>query len=97
VQKSRTPLLILHGKDDTRVHPSQSMILYRYLKVLDQAPVRLVLYPGEGHGNTKAAARVDYAQRLMRWMEHYLTCDGGDPPPPELDLEVPTPPGATAG
>ena len=49
--KSRTPLLILDGKDDPRVHPSQSLELYRYLKVQSKAPVRLVLYPGEGHGN----------------------------------------------
>ncbi len=79
-QKHRTPLLILHGKEDTRVHPSQSLILYRYLKTLDQAPVRLVWYPGEGHGNRKAAARLDYAHRLVRWMEHYVTGPGGEKP-----------------
>jgi dipeptidyl aminopeptidase/acylaminoacyl peptidase len=77
----QTPLLILHGKEDTRVHPSQSLILYRYLKTLDQAPVRLVWYPGEGHGNRMAAARLDYAHRLVRWMEHYVTGPGGDKPP----------------
>lgn len=70
--KSRTPTLILHGKEDTRVHPSQSMELYRYLKTLGQTPVRLVLYPGEGHGNRRAAAQLDYAQRLMRWMDSFL-------------------------
>jgi dipeptidyl aminopeptidase/acylaminoacyl peptidase len=80
-QKHRTPLLILHGKEDTRVHPSQSLILYRYLRTLDQAPVRLVWYPGEGHGNRKAAARLDYAHRLVRWMEHYITGPGGEKPP----------------
>lgn len=81
VQKHKTPLLILHGKDDPRVHPSQSLELYRYLKVLGQAPVRLVLYPGEGHGNRKAAAQLDYAARLLRWMQHYLQGPGGEPPP----------------
>ena len=83
--QARTPILILHGKDDTRVHPSQSMILFRYLKTLGNVPVRLVLYPGEGHGNRKAASRLDYSMRLMRWMDHYLKGDGGDPPPPELE------------
>ncbi|MEJ2084428.1 MAG: S9 family peptidase [Acidobacteriota bacterium] len=39
-RQARTPILILHGKDDTRVHPSQSMILYRYLKTLGNVPVR---------------------------------------------------------
>jgi dipeptidyl aminopeptidase/acylaminoacyl peptidase len=59
--QAKTPLLIMHGKDDPRVHPSQSMELYRYLKTLGKVPVRMMLYPGEGHGNRKAASRIDYA------------------------------------
>jgi dipeptidyl aminopeptidase/acylaminoacyl peptidase len=89
VQRSKTPLLILHGREDTRVHPSQSMELYRHLKVLDQAPVRLVFYPGEGHGNRRAASRLDYSLRLMRWMQHYLQGPGGDAPPYALDYRLP--------
>ncbi len=85
VEKSRTPLLILHGKEDTRVHPSQSMELYRHLRHLGKTPVRLVLYPGEGHGNRKSAARFDYHLRMLRWFEHYLKGDGGEPPAPELE------------
>lgn len=85
VEQARTPLLILHGKDDTRVHPSQSMELYRHLKVLGKTPVRLVWYPGEGHGNRKAGARYDYNLRMMRWLNHYVKGPGGDPPPYELD------------
>lgn len=83
--QGRTPLLILHGKDDPRVNPGQSRELYRHLKLRGQAPVRLVLYPGEGHGNRKAASRLDYALRSLRWFEHYLKGPGGDPPP--IDLE----------
>ena len=86
-EQARTPILIMHGEEDTRVHPSQSMELYRYLKTLGNVPVRLVLYPGEGHGNRKAAARYDYSLRLMRWMNHYLKGPGGDPPPHELELD----------
>lgn len=88
VEKARTPLLILHGKNDTRVHPSQSLELYRYLKVLGQAPVRLVRYPGEGHGNRKAGARYDYNLRMMRWLTHYLKGPGGDPPAYDLDYGI---------
>ncbi|NVK21630.1 MAG: S9 family peptidase [Kangiellaceae bacterium] len=87
VKKAKTPLLIMHGENDTRVHPSQSMEMYRYLKTLGQAPVRLVLYPGEGHGNRKAAAQLDYSMRLMRWMDHYLKGDGGEPPAYDLKHE----------
>ena len=88
---ARTPLLILHGKDDPRVNVGQSRELYRHLKVRGQAPVRLVLYPGEEHGNRKAAARLDYSLRLFQWFEHYLTGPGGAPPPHTLDY------GLTAG
>ena len=84
-EKARTPLLIMHGKNDTRVHPSQSMELFRTLKVIGKTPVRLVWYPGEGHGNRKAGARYDYNLRMMRWFKHYLVSPGGDPPPFDLD------------
>jgi dipeptidyl aminopeptidase/acylaminoacyl peptidase len=86
---ARTPLLILHGKDDPRVNPGQSRELYRHLKLRGQAPVRLVLYPGEGHGNKKAAARLDYNLRMMAWLEHYLQGKGGAMPPSELDYKEP--------
>ncbi len=88
-KKARTPILILHGKDDTRVHPSQSMELYRYLKTIGECPVRLVMYPGEGHGNRKAASRLDYHLRMMQWMEHYLQGEGGEPPAFEIDYDLP--------
>jgi dipeptidyl aminopeptidase/acylaminoacyl peptidase len=85
VERHRTPLLILHGKDDPRVDVSQSREIHRHLKTLDQAPVRLVLYPGEGHGNRRAAARLDYNLRMMRWFEHYLLGSGEGIPPYAID------------
>ncbi len=83
--EGRTPLLILHGQADPRVHPSQSLEMYRYLRTWTDTPVRLVLYPGEGHGNARAAARLDYQLRMLQWFEHYLMGPGGEPPPHELD------------
>jgi len=97
VQKAKTPLLILHGKDDTRVHPSQSLELYRFVKEAGAAPVRLVWYPGEGHGNRKAAGRLDYNIRMMQWFEHYLKGSGGEPPPYELDYGQSEEKGQTKG
>jgi dipeptidyl aminopeptidase/acylaminoacyl peptidase len=85
--KSRTPLLILHGKDDPRVHPTQSLELYRYLKLHGRTPVRLVWYPGEQHGNRRAASRLDYNLRMMRWFEHYLKGAGGEPPPLQIEYD----------
>ncbi|RRS09272.1 S9 family peptidase [Pseudoalteromonas sp. J010] len=82
--QSKTPLLIMHGKDDPRVHPAQSMELYRYMKVQGK-DVRLVYYPGEGHGNRKVAAQYDYSLRLMRWMDNYLIEGKKDMPDYEID------------
>jgi dipeptidyl aminopeptidase/acylaminoacyl peptidase len=87
IAKHRTPLLILHGEADPRVPPSQSLLLYRYLKLRGQAPVRLVLYPGEPHGNQRTASRLDYSLRMLQWFEHYLKGPGGAPPHWELSYE----------
>ena len=79
--QARTPLLILGGDADPRVDPSQSLALYRHIKLRTDTPVRLVRYPGEGHGNARVAARLDYSMRMKRWMDHYLVGPGGAPPP----------------
>ncbi|MBT8479050.1 MAG: S9 family peptidase [Gemmatimonadetes bacterium] len=85
--RSTTPLLILHGTEDKRVNPGQSMEMYRHLKLRGHAPVRLIFYPGEGHGNRKAAARLDYNLRAMRWLQHYLVGPGGDMPDRDLNYD----------
>ena len=83
--KAKTPLLIMGGDKDPRVHPSQSLEMYRNIKLRTDTPVRLVIYPGEVHGNRNTAARYDYALRFKRWMDHYLKGPGGEPPPYEID------------
>lgn len=71
--KARTPTLIMHGENDTRVDPSQSMELYRFIRVRQpDTPVRLVFFPGEGHGNRMATHRYDYNLRMMEWFDTYL-------------------------
>lgn len=89
VDRSQTPLLIMHGAEDTRVHPAQSLELYRHLKVRKpDVPVRLVFYPNEGHGNVRATSRFDYNLRMIRWFDTYLKGDGTEPMPPSyLDFE----------
>ena len=83
--KTKTPLLIMGGDKDPRVHPSQSLEMYRFVKIRTDTPVRLVIYPDEVHGNRNTAAQYDYSLRLVRWMDHYLKGPGGEPPPYELD------------
>ena len=83
--KTKTPLLIMHGDSDPRVHPQQSLEMYRNVKLRTDTPVRLVYYPDEGHGNRATAAQYDYGLRFLRWMNHYLKGPGGEPPPYEID------------
>ena len=70
-----TPTLILHGYDDPRVPASQGLELYRELKLHGSAPVRLIWYKGEGHGNRKNVHRLDYLVRTMEWFDYYLRLD----------------------
>ena len=91
--RANTPLLIMHGEADTRVTPSQSLELYRHIEVRrPETPLRLVIYPGEGHGNGLAAARYDYNLRMMEWFDTYLlTGDRKAPlpdPRPVLKLDL---------
>ena len=91
VDKAETPILIMHGAEDTRVAPSQSYELYRNIKVRKpDTPVRLVLYPGEGHGNSRAASRYDYNLRMMEWFDTYLKTGDRDAalPGPRPDLQI---------
>ena len=53
------------------------------LKAMEQVLITEVLR--RHRGNRKAAARLDYAHRLMRWMEHYVTGPGGEMPPVDLE------------
>lgn len=83
---NKTATLILHGKEDTRVHPSQSLELYRQLKLHGKAPVRLVWYPGEGHGNKNKQAQLDFNLRTMRWYNYYLKGEGDPQELPEKEI-----------
>ncbi len=85
----------MHGEEDTRVSPSQSYELYRTIKIRKpDLPLRMVLYPGEGHGNAGAAARYDYNLRMMRWFDTYLMTGDADAPLPPSRPELP---GAVTG
>jgi dipeptidyl aminopeptidase/acylaminoacyl peptidase len=87
---ARTPLLLLGGTSDTRVHPSQPFMLYRAVSLTTKTPVRYVRYPGEGHGNRSNVYRYDYVLRTLRWFAHYLAAgDRRNNPLPPFDLEYP--------
>lgn len=82
--QSRTATLIIGGTSDTRVNPGQSIEFYRQLKMNDHPAVRLVQYPGEGHGNRKMPGRRDVLYRTLQWFDWYVKdlkpLDGEMPP-----------------
>jgi dipeptidyl aminopeptidase/acylaminoacyl peptidase len=66
---SRTPILILHGSADWRVHPSQSLRLVERLFELKR-PVRFVFFEGGDHGLSEHRAEVD---RISKdWLDRYV-------------------------
>ena len=86
VDKAQTPILITHGKDDTRVHPGQSLELFRHMKVRKpDVPTRFVRYPGEGHGYSRSTSQYDYNIRMMRWFNHFIQEDKDSLPAHNID------------
>ena len=84
---------------DHLLNDPHARALYRALRHYLDVPVELVVYPGEGHGNRVDRNRYDYALRCLRWFDHYLKGEGGDPPPAELDYDAyrPKEPATAAG
>lgn len=85
--QSKTATLIYGGAADPRVHPTQSYELYRRMKMNNHPAVRLVQYPGEGHGNRKQVGQIDVLLRQIDWFDWYVKelrpIDG---PMPALDI-----------
>ncbi|MFC2116579.1 prolyl oligopeptidase family serine peptidase [Bacteroidota bacterium] len=85
--QSKTATLIYGGAADTRVHPSQSLEMYRRMKMNNHPAVRLVQYPGEGHGNRKQTGRIDVLYRQIDWLDWYVRdLKPLDGPMPPLDI-----------
>jgi dipeptidyl aminopeptidase/acylaminoacyl peptidase len=67
----QTPTLIIHGEEDHDVPINQSYAFYRALRER-KVPVEFVIYPREGHGLAEREHRIDYEERMLRWLERYL-------------------------
>ena len=64
-----TPILLLHGTADWRVHPSESMRMAQALYDL-RRPFRLVMYEGADHGLSEHRSEA-YAQ-IRSWLDRYV-------------------------
>ena len=68
----QTPTLILHGAEDQDVPVEQAYLFHRALK--DKGvPTELVVYPREDHAVKERQHVVDMSQRVLAWMQRYLT------------------------
>lgn len=71
VRDVRTPTLILHGEEDTRVSVAQSIEMYVALRTLG-VETRLVTYPREGHSIEEREHQLDVIQRVIGWFEEHV-------------------------
>ncbi len=85
--QSKTATFICGGADDPRVHPGQSIELYRRMKMNNHPAVRLVQYPKEGHSNDRQTSRADLLYRQLDWFDWYVRdLKPLDGPMPALDI-----------
>ncbi|MEW2427467.1 prolyl oligopeptidase family serine peptidase [Micromonospora sp. NPDC047644] len=67
----RTPVLILHGAEDTNVPLGQAVYLQRALRHFD-VEHEFVIYPREGHSIRERHHQLDVLRRTRAWFDHWL-------------------------
>ena len=75
--KIRTPVLIVHGEDDTNVPVSQAIYFHRALSWYG-AEHELVIYPREGHGFVERNHQLDLLRRTRAWFDRWLRDEASD-------------------
>jgi dipeptidyl aminopeptidase/acylaminoacyl peptidase len=71
VSKVRTPVLIVHGEDDTNVPLGQAIYFHRALSRFG-VEHEFVVYPREGHGFTERNHQLDLLRRMRAWFDRWL-------------------------
>jgi dipeptidyl aminopeptidase/acylaminoacyl peptidase len=67
----RTPVLILHGAEDTNVPLGQAVYFHRALRHFG-AEHEFVIYPREGHVIWERDHQLDFLRRTRAWFDHWL-------------------------
>lgn len=67
----RTPVLILHGAEDTNVPLGQAVYLHRALRHFG-AEHEFVIYPREGHAIHERTHQLDILYRTRAWFDRWL-------------------------
>ncbi|XP_067907578.1 acylamino-acid-releasing enzyme-like [Heterodontus francisci] len=71
VSRVRTPVLIMLGEKDKRVHPTQGLELYRALR-FRSVPVRLLWYPDDNHSLSRVGTEADVFMNVALWFDFAL-------------------------
>ncbi|MDZ7330524.1 MAG: S9 family peptidase [candidate division KSB1 bacterium] len=69
--KIKTPLLLLHGSDDTNVPPGESRQLYTALKLLGRE-VELIEVEGQDHHILNYNKRIKWTKTILAWFDKWL-------------------------
>ncbi|MDQ2811933.1 MAG: prolyl oligopeptidase family serine peptidase [Actinomycetota bacterium] len=73
--KVTTPVLILHGEDDTNIPVGHATYFHRALTQFGTEH-ELVIYPHENHGFTKRSHQIDVLERVRSWFTRWLVPSG---------------------
>ncbi|KAK6948629.1 hypothetical protein Daesc_010399 [Daldinia eschscholtzii] len=82
----KTPMLIVHGDKDYRTPVTGAIAAFRTLQNLG-TPSRLLLYPDEGHGNSKLANILQRHREVLAWINKYTGIAEEEVVPREDELE----------
>ncbi len=72
-----TPLLLLHGSEDTNVPLGESLQLWAGLKILGK-PVEMVQVEGEDHHILTYSKRIEWHNTIMAWFDKWLNDEPHD-------------------
>jgi dipeptidyl aminopeptidase/acylaminoacyl peptidase len=75
--KVRTPVLIVHGENDTNVPVTQAIYFHRALSRFG-VEHELVIYPREGHGFAERNHQLDLLRRTRAWFDRWLRDEASD-------------------
>ena len=72
--KVNTPLLLLHGTEDTNVPIGESIQMFTALKILGK-PVAFIQVKGENHGIREYKKRIEWNYSIYAWFAKWLQDD----------------------